>query len=295
MNNSAIQNYPLQTYVGQVNETVRPASDYRQWFPMDLPEAYEEYLKRDGLDKIPEKYRLDDDWGYHFNQARYRGEEFDFNAKRRIAVCGCSNTFGVGIKWEQTFAYQFKRRYAEHHGLAEDEVNLLNFAEGGASNDYIARTMLTQCSSFKPDLVLINFTFQTRKEYVTDERIEAVGPWTDQDPPHEPSLDYFAWFTNEMGFINSVRNILLVQQFCQVHQIPYLFAWFDHRHLDAPEYMNNPVCSAYAKQLDRSRLADFNLQFDHTDVARDNYHPGPKSNEEFAERFFDLYTQVVEN
>lgn len=141
----------------------------------------------------------------------------------------------------------------------------------------------------------MNFTFQTRKEYVTDERIEAVGPWTDQDHPHEPSLDYFAWFTNEMGFINSVRNILLVQTFCQIKQIPYIFSWFDHRYLDDPKYMNNPTCRAYADQLDRKRMTDFNVKYDQTDVARDNYHPGPRSNEEFSVRLFELYKQLSEN
>lgn len=69
MTSETIQDYPLQPYVGHVNKNVRPASDYRKWFPMDLPEAYEKYLRREGLEQIPEQYRLDDDWGYHFNQA----------------------------------------------------------------------------------------------------------------------------------------------------------------------------------------------------------------------------------
>lgn len=293
MERAATKNYPLKPYIGHIDEAIRPAGESRKWYPFDLPESYAEYLKRPDLEQIPEKYRLDDDWGYDFNQARFRGEEYDFNAKRRIAVCGCSNTFGLGIKWEQTFAYQFKRRYAEYHGLAEGEVNLLNFAECGASNDYIARTLLTQCSGFKPDFVLINFTFQTRKEYVDADVIEAVGPWTHLDTPHEQSMDYFAWFTNEMGFINSMRNMLLVQYFCQSQQIPYLFSWTDRRHMEEPEYMNNPACKAYMDQLDQTRLADFTLQFD--SAARENFHPGPQVNEEFAERLFDLYTQVSGN
>jgi hypothetical protein len=288
-----MKDYPLKPYMGHIDESVRPSGESRKWYPFDCPESYAEYLKRPNLDEIPDSYRLDDGWEYHFNKARFRGEEFDFDAKKRIAVCGCSNTFGLGIKWEQTFAYQFKRRYAEQHNLKEDEVNLLNFAECGASNDYIARTLLMQFGGFRPDFVLINFTFQTRKEYVDGDSIEVVGPWTHLDTPHEPSMDYFAYFTNEIGFINSVKNMLLIQYYCQANDIPYLFAWTDGRNLKDPEYMSNPVCKAYVDQLDKTYLADFTLQFD--SAARENFHPGPKVNEDFAARLFDLYQQVHGN
>ena len=280
--------YPLQPYMGS---DVPPPSGRMKWISTDNAEAYAQYLSQTASQLIPEEYRLDDDWEYVYNRFGYRGEEYNPNAKRHIAVCGCSYTYGVGIKWEQTFAYQFKYRFAKHNSLVPQEVNLLNFAQSGASNDYICRTLFTQLNTLRPDLVLVYFTHPGRKEFVDEQRIESMGPWQlEWDEPYEPSLYYYAYHTDEIGFINTVRNILLVQYFLKARQVPYIFAWSDSHNLADPRFIKNPVCKSYVDQIDRPQLADFKLQY--KDLARDNDHPGPQSHEVFGQHLFDLYLQV---
>ena len=74
-------------------------------------------------------------------------------SKKTIYVCGCSYTVGAGLHFEDTWSQQFKKYLAEHMKYELKEINLLNFAVGGHSNDYISRILLTQCSIIKPDLV----------------------------------------------------------------------------------------------------------------------------------------------
>ena len=230
---------------------------------------------------------MHDDWDYSFNRYGYRGEEFDPNAKFQIAAFGCSYTFGNALKWEQTFAYRFKCLVAEHYGSAGDDVNLLNFAQGGASNDYISRTLLTQVSSFRPDLVLGYFTHKNRKEFVDGEHIYSLGPWSlDTDAPSEQSVNYYTYYSEHIGFIDSVRSILLAQYFLKARQIPYVFGWAGIHNLANPRFVDNPICRSYADLIDKTYFADFTLNRE--DFALDNHHPGPRANEIFARRLFDF-------
>ena len=166
------------------------------------------------------------------------------------------------------------------------------FPRGGASNDYICRTLLTQLSSFRPDLVLVYFTHQDRKEFVDDQQIYLLGPWNlEADVPDEPSINFYAYYSDEVGFINTVRSILLLQYFLQSRRIPYVFAWAEGHRLGEPQFMENPACKSYADQIDRTYLTDLILPRD--DFARDNSHPGPRSNAAFGGQLFDFYERTA--
>jgi hypothetical protein len=114
---------------------------------------------------------------YQFNSLGYRGEELDPAAAATIFVCGCSHTFGVGLNLEETWVHRFKLAYAESHRLDPAAVNVLNFSEGGASNDYITRTVLTQCAQVRPDLVIAQFSQMSRSEAFVDGEPYSIGPW----------------------------------------------------------------------------------------------------------------------
>src|SRR5689334_11722829 len=75
---------------------------------------------------------------YSFNTAGFRGEDLLPDAAMRLFVGGCSFTFGHGLDIEETWPYKFKLRVAARTGCDPSRINLLNFSQGGASNDYIA-------------------------------------------------------------------------------------------------------------------------------------------------------------
>ena len=105
---------------------------------------------------------------YRFNSLGFRGEEFDPDAPVKLFVSGCSNTFGVGVEFEESWPFLFKQKLAEQRGVPESSVNLMNFAQGGASNDYVTRTLVEQSSRVRPDVILAGFTHMHRFELFED-------------------------------------------------------------------------------------------------------------------------------
>lgn len=103
---------------------------------------------------------------YRFNSSGFRGEELNPNAAIKIVVCGCSYTFGTGVNVEQGWPFLFKKHWAEHQRIPIESINLLNFSQGGASNDYVVRTLIEQIShtQIRPDMVIAGFTHLERFE-----------------------------------------------------------------------------------------------------------------------------------
>lgn len=238
---------------------------------------------------LPEKYHINDGWSYQFNSLGYRGEEYNPEAKRHIFACGCSYTYGMGIKWHQTFPYVFKERLAAKEQLPLDQVNLLNFAQQAASNDYIARTVISQCSRVAPDLLLILFTSKERFEFVDNRRIGNVGPWL----YNEESLNYYRFYSEEIGMINMLKNMLLVQQFCRLKNIPCLMSVFFYGEFSNPAFIENPIIGTLMAELNWDYITPFSLVDYRCDIGRMCHHPGPLSNLCFGRKFFVFYEKLL--
>ena len=231
---------------------------------------------------------------YRFNSLGFRGEEFDPAAEKKVFTVGCSYTFGVGLDEDEVWSYQFRRLLATHWNMKPNAINLMNFSEGGASNDYIARTAISQAAAVHPDVLLVLFTHQHRTEIVTDEgALLSVGPWAAEEG-QELADYYYLYYTPQIGFINTVKNALLLQYFCRVNRIAYIFDWLGGAQLDDAVYLDNPICSAVAELLDRDHLcaAASLLVDDRLDVAVDGRHAGAKSQRRFGRRMFECFRRV---
>jgi len=271
----------------------------RRWFG-DSPELYSKYVSSNSQCDVEPKYVTDDSWSYYFNSLGYRGEEFNPDAREIIYLCGCSHTFGSGIKWEQTFGYIFRELYCEYRNFRRDEVNLQNFSSIGASNDYISRTVATQLGCFRPSLVVVYFTSRTRKEYVKGQRIISLQPSLLSDSfattrsgrgklAIEASYDYYAYYTDEMGFIETAKNMMLVKSLCENLDVPYIFVWQDFADLQNPKFTRNSICKSFLDMIDCNRICSFSLRSMEIDSARDGIHCGPRTNESFAHALFRFF------
>lgn len=261
-----------------------------RWEEAEDNAGYERYLAHYHNSALPEKYQLTGEWGYQFNSLGYRGEEYNPEAKKHIFACGCSYTYGMGIKWHQTYPYVFKEKFAELYELQADEVNLLNFGQQAASNDYIARTVLTQCSGVKPDLLLVLFTSKDRFEYVDEQHVGIIGSWLQ----NEESINYYRLYSEEIGLINTLKNLLLIQYFCKVQQLRYMLSLFYHAELSNPRFTEHPIIAELLAQIDRRYLCPFSLIDYRCDVGRMAHHPGPLSNLRFGRKLFCHYRRLVE-
>jgi hypothetical protein len=238
------------------------------------------------------------------NSLGYRGEEFDPGAAKRIFVFGCSYTFGTGLNLEDTWAVRFRDACARAWGLAARDVNLLNFAESGASNDCISRTVVTQCEAVVPDVAVVYFTHRTRKEYLIGGEAFMMGPWTaakhPRDTPetfaresstagraalaedvHAAAQAYYTFYTDETALLDTLRNILLCQFFCAARGIDLIFTYADTFEGHTP--VHAPLVAA----IDRTRYIPHPRN--RVDTAADGVHGGPQTNLLFAKHLFDAY------
>lgn len=255
-------------------------------------------IKRYGTDQSGEVI-------YRFNSLGFRGEAYNPNAKMLIYVGGCSHTFGTGVNIEDGWPFQFKQNFIRHTDLTDKETNLLNFAVGGHSNDYITRVLLTQPALVKPDLVIVHFTHMSRAEYVDAGKIYALNVGSIDidklDGLSEAHQNFFYYYTEEVGMINLLKNMLLLQTYFQTNDIPYLFSCVDLRRIFVTKEKLHPICKQYVGLLARDFICDFRLdRFDAAADATKNAegelvggHPGPQSQKRFAKKLLAFYEQKI--
>jgi hypothetical protein len=237
---------------------------------------------------------------YRFNRLGFRGEDYDPQADFHLFACGCSFTVGTGLEEAQTWP-------AVLGASLGPGVNVLNFAEEGASNDYIARTLITQCAAVKPDLAVAMFTNAARVEAFGGGRALPLHPLyaqpgteaamlgrfeaSSEGPPEDVQAlmqdlrdkaeGYYTFYEEAFGVMNMVRNMLLLQLFCRSRGIPLLMTGFDAGKLRA--YATDPLIAPMIELLDADVFVPFDYR-DLVDKAADGTHPGPESNARFAAR-----------
>jgi hypothetical protein len=234
---------------------------------------------------------------YRFNSKGYRCEEYDPCAARRIVVAGCSYVLGVGLNVEETWPERLRRLEAERLGLEASQVDLQNFAQGGASNAYIARTVLTQLARVEADLVVVHFTHRERSELVEGNQVHNLGWWVlAQALEHPERVEesrrlqaaqlHYGLTSDEQELLDTLQSMLLVQNFCRARGIEFVGSWVEIEALDDPQVRAHPVVGPVAALLDRSEFIDAWLGETglYLDLAADGRHPGAVSQQKFTER-----------
>ena len=228
---------------------------------------------------------------YRFNSLGFRGEEFDPDAPLKVFVSGCSNTFGVGVDFEESWPFLFKQRLAEQRGLPASSVNLMNFAQGGASNDYVTRTLLEQAGRARPDVMVAGFTHMRRFELLDEttgfhigaiklEELESAGGEYAELKKH---AEFLILGSDEIQQkLQMIKNVLMLQYFCRSRDIPFVFfhfqQWFRE---DLPDALAVPSTRPLFEQIDFSAFVPI-TQAMRVDRAADGLHPGPRSQEVLA-------------
>jgi len=221
------------------------------------------------------------DWSYHFNSLGFRGPEFQMSAAKKIVVAGDSSTFGEGVPWEYTWGVQFVERLRQYEQT--ESISLLDIAQSGASNDYIARAALAQAAAARPDILAVIYTSTTRKEHVDSSAIHHLGPWCEGDLAER----YYHYYSEEDGLINSLKNMLLLQYYCESHSIEYYYAWTQQSYLRKKGPADNPIVVSLMSRLRRDCLCNSRIfSYDH---GRDCVHPGPEGHATQADQFFACY------
>ncbi|MEQ8694165.1 MAG: hypothetical protein RIC85_02420 [Gammaproteobacteria bacterium] len=239
-------------------------------------------LNRYGMDRSGEKT-------YAFNSLGYRGEEYNPDAKIKFAVVGCSNVFGTGLNQEETLGHHFKTFLAAANGLELSEVNCFNFGVGGTSNEYGARTILSQVEENLFDLVIFNLTPAGRWEYLDEEgfhsvKVGSVDPEAlDKLPPYVAA--YYDLHNYALGNLMTIKNILLVQFFLRQIGTPLIISndWSPLKNV------KNPALQPLVDLVDHSIVHNHKFRSQRADSAADGTHVGPITNKAAAITLLRFY------
>lgn len=221
---------------------------------------------------------------YKYNSLGFRGEEFRPDAKFRVAAFGCSITFGDALNIEETYLYKLKCLIAEALDIDANDVNMLNFAVGGHSNDYITRSVLNYAEPSDADAVLYAITHLPRTEFVDKDgsRNFNIGSITlnrIDEITDEKLLAFFDFYEPEMGFINAMKNLTLAQYHMKLKGIPNLVV---NATIDIDAFRQNPYCADFIAKIDFENYTTHHFVRYKADLAADNNHAGPIANTAIA-------------
>jgi hypothetical protein len=234
---------------------------------------------------------------YYFNSLGFRGEEFAPDAPVKLFVSGCSNSFGVGVELEESWPFLFKQKLAEQRGLPASSVNLMNFSQGGASPDYVTRTLLEQSARVRPDVIVAGFPHMVRFELLDETTAYHLGPVKLEELERagvdevKRRAEFLTLGTDEIQQkLQKIKNVLLLQYFCRSHDIPYVFFFFQQWHSqDLPDALSVPSFQPLYEQVDFSALIPIKRGL-LVDRAADRMHPGPRTQETLAEAAWKTFS-----
>jgi hypothetical protein len=158
-------------------------------------------------------------------------------------------------------------------------VIVLNLGVAGTSNDYIARLLHLAIPILDPHIVLVNFTHATRRDYVS-----VRGTWTPYAKGHiPPDLAGREIKSHFEALCNPYDDVLNV--FGNYKSVEALLADRLWLFSTMPSIGVDPFHSI-RDHIDMKRHAG---QLQTLDLARDCSHPGPKSHQHLADRYWERF------
>lgn len=231
---------------------------------------------------------------YRLNSAGFRGEDLDPQTSFRLCVIGESHAFGVGVEQSQTFGHQLKTHIATALELPPDKVNYINLALAGQSADYCVRTAYRQLRGLGVDLLVGFMPFPDRIEYYWPKlgyRSLDAASLTEENLVNAPVplLGFTDLYTDQMGHLWLLKNMLCLQDFCRRHQIDYVLA---NQHTPANQRRKSPL-AAFDDMLDDTAILESQLFDLRPDRAVDRTHGGPRTHAAFAIALLDRFARVL--
>ncbi len=162
---------------------------------------------------------------YCFDHSMFRGHsEEDLNSNsiaNTVACFGCSQTFGVGLKYEDTWPYKLKE-------LTDNKILVKNYGISGASSDKISRLVYNYLLNNKPLAVCCLLPDVFRREMIDNSGSNIMQEYAKYGCKHNKD-DWEAYnrLANEPNsYYNFIKNILFIENVCKANNIKcYTLAW----------------------------------------------------------------------
>jgi len=196
---------------------------------------------------------------YKHNSKGYRCAEFEKTNSLKVFSIGCSYVYGTGVQENQIFHEIISS------SLTTSNINW-NLGMIARSNDYIRRMIYLCVPILNPDLVLINYTFPSRREYF-DLDGELFAYFTNminwaKDKQLYVSKSLFELSSKYDDCSNFISNHMAITAFLQLNNLPYLYSSIEPHPVPDEKYVGQ------FQQLDLSEK-----------------HPGARSHSATAKNF----------
>jgi hypothetical protein len=239
------------------------ANTTSKWFRGDNEERYNRNISEGVIPPYGP-----DDITYVFNIDGFRGEELKYPSNK-MALYGCSLMMGYGLPDDLS---------------VPSLVGGYNLGIAGASNDLIARTLISTVPIIEPKSVFVYWTYTTRREIftATGQPINWIRNWQLQTvEPKEEHIPYMhaqEIQSNRASNINNLlKNIALVDLFLKSRAVTYNWSMVIDSPMKDPAF--NAAIEPYMANYIKAPLGDIM-----TDCSRDLTHLGPISSRTLADK-----------
>lgn len=239
-----------------------------QWFGTDQPERFN---REGGYTQT--------DISYQFNAHGYRCEELTTSP---VVFIGCSFTFGVGLKVEETWAHQVARHL---------QIPYINLAYQGAGIQYIQRTLMKVCDLVQPKLVVALIPYNYRFEFISSEQGNPLRVWsksgiTSQSffgANRDRTYAYELFTTREQEDFNLLHGFFAVQKYLSTRGCQFAWNVWEYEERRTP-YFNKLVASSDLGIYWPSEIFNGLIRWkDLKNKARDSSHPGREYHAQYAQ------------
>lgn len=185
----------------------------RNWYDLIIEEK--QYLENGNKDYKPEDvvYEINE---YHF---RTSSDTNNLTGDKTIACFGCSNTFGYGLPWGETWPSIIRKNFG-------NEYIVKNYGFCGASNESIARTIYNYLQFNKPNVICCFLPDIARMEYYSNDMYQTFCPAGNFYADQEDYDAYVTIFKPENCVYNFIKNFKFIEAFCKINNVDfYWYTW----------------------------------------------------------------------
>jgi hypothetical protein len=259
-------NWNNSNFDGEIIETIK-------WFGKD---TYENYIKNGNKDYGTE------DIDYEMNEYSFRTSSETNNIKKKntIACFGCSQTFGAGLPWNETWPSILNK-------FIGNEWDVRNYGYCGASNDMISRCIHNYTIKYNPSYICVFFPETLRMELFSQNKndFDNFLP-TEIDQIKKYNLEKWKYYrayreiaNEENGMYNFIKNFKFIDMLCKTKNIPWFWSTWAHSVFFSKDNFKQDFL-----RLD-NYIKDLEDIESYLDVARDGRHFGKNTCKKIAEAF----------
>jgi hypothetical protein len=262
----------IQKDIDTLSNNIELYNFYNKEIPFGIVDIQNNYLKN-------KNYYLYNNYGYRTN---IENDKLDLNKKDKIFCFGCSFTFGLGNKYEETWPHFLSRYFSNY--------NIYNFGVNGSSIASIVRRIYQfikniEYNNFEyPEYVIIYFPDFYREEQISHyEGMVVTKKWGSWNL-NKDLLKYIKKKETMNTFFYFVKHFTFIDEILSKRNIKwYWSSWH-------PEYslITKKLINYYLKNntfLDKDNNV---VLCPVLDRSTEGNHFGPKTNAKLASLFYEI-------